>query len=532
MRRRPTHSVPINARRISIDDALIGARLLTRLPAFLRNPIGVKEARAALRRRLERREVDFLALVRRSIYEYAESPYRPLLRHAGCAYGDLQRLVGREGVEGALRALYRAGVYLTVNEFKGRRPVVRGTTQIAVQTTRLRNPYAASGAFGATSASRGSGTSVPIDLAFLAERAVNTCLFLDARGANGWEHAIWEVPGSSMVTLLRYARCGTPPMHWFSQVDPDAPELHPRYRWSARAMCTFSHLIGVPLPSPRHVSLDDPRPVIDWMVGTIRRGATPHLDTFVSPALRLCIAAHAAGIDLSGVQLTVTGEPFTAARLAVIRRAGADAVPSYRSAEAGAIGFGCLAPEVSDEVHQYHDLLAVIEADLPRTLLLSSLRPTAPMVMLNVSLGDQAVLSRRACGCPLERLGWTTHLHTIQSFEKLTAGGMTFLDTDVVRVLEEVLPARFGGAPTHYQLLEEHGDVGQPPLRLLVDPSVGPLALDAVAETFLAAVGVGSGAERVMGLAWRDARLLRVERRPPLATPSGKILHLHAGAPR
>jgi hypothetical protein len=30
---------------------------------------------------------------------------------------------------------------------------------------------------------------------------------------------------------------------------------------------------------------------------------------------------------------------------------------------------------------------------------------------------------------------------------------------------------------------------------------------------------------------WRDAGYLQVERRPPLATPSGKILHLHQSRP-
>ena len=137
------------------------------------------------------------------------------------------------------------------------------------------------------------------------------------------------------------------------------------------------------------------------------------------------------------------------------------------------------------------------------------------------------MLAERACGCPLERLGWATHLHTIRSYAKLTAGGMTFPDTDVVRVLDELLPARFGGAPTDYQLVEEEAGDGEPRLRLLVHPGVGPLDADAVADTFLAALSTGSGVERVMGLAWREAGLLRVERRPPLTTVSGKILHLH-----
>jgi hypothetical protein len=106
---------------------------------------------------------------------------------------------------------------------------------------------------------------------------------------------------------------------------------------------------------------------------------------------------------------------------------------------------------------------------------------------------------------------------------------MTFLDTDVIRVLEEVLPGRFGGGPIHYQLVEEEDTEGRPRLRLLVDPAVGPLTPEVVAETFFSAIGAGRGAEKVMGLAWRDADLLRVERRVPLVTASGKILHLHAG---
>jgi hypothetical protein len=42
-------------------------------------------------------------------------------------------------------------------------------------------------------------------------------------------------------------------------------------------------------------------------------------------------------------------------------------------------------------------------------------------------------------------------------------------------------------------------------------------------------VGLAQGAEakHVMALYWRDADLLRVERQPPAATGTGKILHLH-----
>ena len=240
-------------------------------------------------------------------------------------------------------------------------------------------------------------------------------------------------------------------------------------------------------------------------------------------------------MDLRGAQFTLSGEPITPARLAAIRRVGAQAGPRYGSIECGPIGYACLAPEAADDTHLLHDLHALIQPDsdaegagLPRrAFLVSSVRLTAPFIMLNVSMGDTGVLGRRVCGCPLEGLGWATHLHTIRSYEKLTAGGMTFMDTDIIRVLEEVLPARFGGAPTDYQLVEEESQDGQPRLRLIVHPALGPLNATEVANSLLTAIGPGSGVERVMSLVWRDAGLLSVERRVPYTTASGKILHLH-----
>jgi hypothetical protein len=269
-----------------------------------------------------------------------------------------------------------------------------------------------------------------------------------------------------------------------------------------------------------------------------RSGGVPHLFTFPSSAVRLCQEAFDRGIDLCGAHLLLSGEPITEARLAAIRRTGAEALPRYGSVDCGPMGYGCLAPEAPDDVHLLHDLHAFIQPQptghgedaqglSTAALFLSSLHPAAPFIMLNVSLGDQAVMAQRACGCPLQTLGWGTHLHTIRSYEKLTGGGMTFFDTDVIRVLDEVLPARFGGIPTDYQLLEEEADDGQPRLRLLVHPRLGPLNGDAITECFLTAVGSASTVEQMMSSLWREAGFLYVDRRIPQSTNAGKILHLH-----
>ncbi|MDR7543786.1 MAG: hypothetical protein QN120_06025 [Armatimonadota bacterium] len=514
----------------------MGARLLLALPGHLRTSMTPQQAREILRRRFARREADFLTLIRQAVFDHPSSPYHRLMRLAGCEYGDLERLVAADGIEGALAALFRSGVYLTGDEYKGRQPIRRGGSTFEVEPTQFWNPLARVHFRVHSGGSRGTPTPVGLDLTHVREGAADTGLFFDARGGLQWIHGFWGIPGSSTLTsMLRLAIFGVRPARWFSQVNPSAPGLHPRYRWSVRVARLGAALAGVRLPAPKYVRPQDAHLVARWMAGVIRRGAVPHLTTFASAAVRVCLAALDEGLDLRGAQFTLGGEPTTEARLAVIRRAGAHGVPRYACSEFGQMAYGCLAPEAPDDLHLASDLHAFILVERPDgasgpppgALLVTCLRPTAPLFLMNLALGDRATMGPRACGCPLEALGWTTHLQAIRSYEKLTAGGMTFRDTDVIRALEDVLPARFGGAPTDYQLVEEEGADGKPRLRLLVHPSVGPVDLRAVADAFLEAIGAGSGAERVMQHVWRDAGMLLVERTPPRATTTGKILHLH-----
>lgn len=293
------------------------------------------------------------------------------------------------------------------------------------------------------------------------------------------------------------------------------------------------------MPSPRYAPLDNPRPIVHWIADCLRERKTPYLLTYPSSALRLCQEARRTGTDLTGAQFTIAGEPCTPARMGAICSTGAKVLPKYAIMETGPVGYGCLHPESSDDIHLLKDLHALIQPDdleagggfLPGTVLFTSLVPAAPITLLNVSMGDQAKIVRRSCGCPLQGMGWTDHMTSIQSHEKLTCGGMNFLDADVARVLDEVLPARFGGGPTDYQLVEEEKEDGRPELRLLVHPRLGPLNEQDVVQSFFEEIGRSGGANEVMGLAWQEGKLLKVELRTPLSTPSGKILHLHVPAP-
>src|SRR6185295_18127651 len=122
----------------------VGLRFALSLPRFLRQPVDAEAARAALPRRFQARAAVFLELLHRAVYQGPSNPYRQLLALAGCAWGDLVQLVEREGIEGALAELVRCGVYLTVDEYKGRRALRRGTATVETRTTLLRNPLVSS----------------------------------------------------------------------------------------------------------------------------------------------------------------------------------------------------------------------------------------------------------------------------------------------------------------------------------------------------------------------------------------------------
>jgi hypothetical protein len=524
----------------SLTDVRQGGRFFFGLARLLRRPLTAAEAHAKLNHRLASRVNAFLALAREAIYGHPRSPYLFLLEQAGCEYGDLERLVEQEGLEGALQALFRRGIYLTVAEARGSQPIVRGSATLQVDPRLLRDPRVRADMESRSGGSRGRQAVIPMSFASVRDQALETFLPIQAHGGTNWLHANWTVPGSTAITqFVRYGLWRGDVDRWFTMVPPNAAGLHPRYEWSERALRLAARTAGLRVPTPTYVPVNDPMPIVRWMADALAAGRMPNLAGFVSGAVRVCQAAAEAGISLRGAKFSVGGEPLNAARADVVKRAGGEILLHYGSTETGGIGRGCSAPQAPDDLHVHHERLALLQPgpdgppDLPATaLLVTTLLPRVRLIMLNASIGDQAELLTRSCGCPLERLGWRTHIHTLRSFEKLTIGGMTFFDADVGRVLDAVLPARFGGGPTDYQLLEHEGVDGQSGLHLLVHPRLGALDEQAVRAAFLDAIGAGEGAERVMAQVWRDAGIPAVVRAAPRTAARGKINHLQVERPR
>jgi hypothetical protein len=511
------------------DLALLGFEL----PGFLRRPVSVPDAGRWLSAGLAEREQRFLERLERDIYASPSSPYVRLLRSAGCELGDVRRLVATEGVEGALERLRDAGVYLTFDEFKGRRDVERGGVRWRFREADFDPPRLRPHLLTSTGGTRRPGTRLRTTLPFLRDLALTCALAFDAHRLVGASHGVW-LGSLGLPITLQYAKLGATPLAWFGPLErlPRPQEISTRY------LGIVSRLAGRPLPLPQFVGLEEPERIAQWIATRGRRDPVC-FTTYASSAVRAARAAYEGGLDLSRTCFVVNGEPFTAAKLAVVTRAGARTLVRYALTEAGVVGLGCAASRAPDDVHFFRNSYAMIErrrtvgagGPIVDALLLTSLLDAAPKVLLNVETGDSAMMERRECNCPLGAAGLTTHLDSIRSFEKLSGEGMTFIQVDLLRVLEDVLPARFGGVGADYQVLEEEDPDGILRLSLLVNPRLGTVDPDAVRAAFLDALARQPGVSAGGVTMWRRAETVRVVRRPPVATGAGKILPFHV-APR
>jgi hypothetical protein len=513
-----------------LRDFSMMSRFTRDLPPFLRAPMSVEEAENALRQRLETRVERFLAMAERHVYGNPQSPYFKLLHMAGCEFGDLKAQIAREGLEGTLCGLAKSGVYVTFDEFKGRKPIVRGSQRFVVSDRDFDNPIVCPHFEIRSGGTRGEATAVKVGLPFIRDMAVNLALALHAHDLDDYQHAYWLL--STAVTLsLRIAKLGRPPLAWFYPLQPLSAKLRVGSLWLARV----SGMAGVPLPVPAFMALQEPERMARWLSDRVREGRRVCLTCYASSAVRICSVAAEQGIAMKNVCFCAFGEPVTEVKRNIIESSGARAVVHYGFTEGGCLGFSCGNPQAADDVHFFRDAYALIQQ--PRTLgdaevvvqafLLTNLLSSAPKIMLNMDLGDHGSFSRRRCGCQFEAYGLDQHIAQIRSYEKLSGEGMTFAKTDILRILEQVLPGRFGGTTADYQLVEEEDGQGILRLYLIVSPKVGVVDETALRQVFLDELASKGGYAPLGVGIWRKAETLQIKRQHPVATRAGKILPFH-----
>jgi hypothetical protein len=493
------------------------------------------DAETVIRAQLSRRHEHFLELMRRVVFANAAHPYRQMFEIAGCGYEDLAAGVRRDGLDTTLARLHRSGVYLTHDEFKLKRPIVRGNRTIAADAGSFQNPLATGRMVGFSGGSRSAGTQVRVSTTARLHREAYDKLAFDEFDATRRRYVLLKptLPAvDGLMNLARGTRLGCTLDRWFSPVVASADSLH--YRMATYGLLAMARLHGMRLPFPEHLLSNDYSPVARVIDERRRHGLSVLVRTYTSGAVRVAAAAREMGVSIEGTLFIVGGETLTEAKRATIEAAGAQIFPHYAISELGSIGYACRQLTTGNAVHLNADSLAVLshrrEAPLSGeqvdSLLFTALQLDAPFVLVNAETDDSGTLHRATCDCRFARLGFTTVIRDIASFGKLTGHGVTLVGTDVVRILEGALPQRFGGSATDYQLVE-HDGAGQARMTLRVSRRVPIAALSDVKEHFLAQLRAFQGGQ-IASRMWQHADALDVVHEDPIMSGHrGKILPLH-----
>jgi hypothetical protein len=517
------------------------ARFPFALRRFAKKRLTVEQARAIIRNRLANREKNLLRIVEHSIYGSATSPYRKLLEAAGCKLADVTELVQQRGVEEALTTLRNSGVYVTFDEFKGRKSIIRGSLEIPAGARNFDNPRARRDFTVETGGSTGLPTLVGQDLDHIAAGAPSQMLVLDAHNLLDiptihWMHIL---PGTGFRFLLQRAYMGQWSEHWYSSMGWRDAKGWPRYGAATSFMVAAARASGLAIPFPEILRLDAAVVIAKWIGNRLKSHRRCLVATNVSHATRICVAAMNAGIDIRGVAFRIGGEPVTPAKAELMSKSGAMVVTGYGMVEISSVGLSCADSEDRGDLHFAKDSLALIthshriagaDTTVP-AFHLTTLTDTVGKLMFNVEVDDYGIVETRACGCSMGKLGLDVHLRDVRSYSKLVGEGVTLIGNEMVHILEHALPSRFGGSALDYQLSEEEDEQRLTRISLIISPRLNIESEGEVIEFLHNALRASSPAAGAASAVWKQAGTIRVRRREPVWTGRGKLLPLHVERP-
>jgi hypothetical protein len=514
------------------------ARGLRRL---VRHPVAPEVARVTVADEVATRDDRFLRALDTLVLPFPRSPVRRLLDHAGAGRGDVARLVHDEGLEGALGRLRDEGVYVSYEEYTGRRPAVRGSASFSFSPPDFFNPCTVADYLATTGGSRSTGTPVELSFGYERRQAVLRSLGYQASGTLGQPSAIWLPVFPSAAgfgAVIKAMGGGSRPERWFSQVPNRTAGVSAHKQQFNTLLPVLNALARTRIPLPEHVPTSDPDTVVDWLADALRRAGRATIAGYASSITAAARRAAERGVDLTGVTAYPASEPVTTAKLDTMRAAGMAPWPLYAFVPEGAIGMAC--PALPDEqYHLWDHDLAVVPRRRRRedgmeveAFCWTSLSLEAPRVLLNVENDDYGEVRRDEdpCTCLLGAVGVRTRLDGIRGLSKVVAAGIS-VDGEVFdRITDEALPARVGGGPGDFQFVEEEQEDGGAVVHLRISPELGPVDEDVALAAVTSVLGeTDNGA--LATTVWGPAGTLRVVRAAPLQTKAGKTLSYERRTP-
>ncbi len=482
-----------------------------------------------IRRYIENREDNFLGMAHK-VLSLRDHPYAQIFATAGCTYADLETEVRKNGLENTLEALLREGVYLTLDEFRCTSEIVRGGRHIPAKLTDWDNA-AGKGPLQAFSSGSSGGPKLRTSLSLQASEfgMAGMRLLNDEFGVQQRPSVIVGaiLPGNvGIAGCTTVLRLGGVPERWFALGGSIRENGH--YRALTAAMVTRLRIAGAKVPYPTYLEADDFSPVAEYIARRKKEGVLMTLGGFVSSVARVAGAALDLGLDISGTFSMVSGESLTDVKRALIESAGIEVYPIYGASDFGGIGMPCRHMNSGDCVHVSRASIALVSRAIENpygeeeinSLHVSALLPFAPRVLINVEIGDTGVIEPATCDCELSRMGYTLQVRDIAAFSKVCGQGVTIHAQEMVRLLEEALPARFGGRPGDYQLLEIEGK-GQTEMVLRVHPRLKIASVQDVLNYFLSQTRSKYGGA-LAAVQWTQSNGVRVEVKEPVLTSSGK----------
>jgi hypothetical protein len=520
-----------------LDDLSLLARYGRGLRRHLSRPLSLADCHALIEEGLRARGDGFVALLEQAVYPFPASPYARLLRQAGIEPGDVRALVGEHGLEGALDALFDAGVHVTRDEYRGRVPVRRGSLSFDFDPDETRNDAGRPEFAGRSGGSRGPGRRTLHSFEGWVQDAAYVGTFLSAFGIHGRPTLVmYPAPPvqSGLSNVLALTKAQNPVERWWCPSPIGAQPEAMKARAFAALTTAVSSLAGARVPYPRHLPPARTHEAAAWVHERVVADNPPLVVANPSAAARLCSVARDRGFDIAGTFFRMGGEPFTPAKQALLESVGARGACFYYNGELGGLcGVPCANAAAPGDVHLCASRLAlstrevvVQDGSRVRALCFTTIHPALGAIAINLLSDDFADVEERECGCEVGSLGLRTHYHSIRSFEKLTGEGVSFLGETLLELVETVLPARFGGAITDYQFAERETDGGVTRLELRVHPRVGALDEATVTECVLSHLEGSPGGGQVMTALWRATGTVQIVREEPSITRGGKVLPL------